>query len=66
MGRRLALVAAAGVVALVCVRLGFWQLDRLEQRRDLNEQIRIDVIGAAPLPGARSSRRTRRHAGTGR
>lgn len=23
-------------VALVCIRLGFWQLDRLEQRRDLN------------------------------
>jgi cytochrome oxidase assembly protein ShyY1 len=39
MGRRIALVVAAIVVALVCVRLGFWQLDRLEQRRALNEQI---------------------------
>lgn len=50
MGRRLALVAAAGVVALVCLRLGFWQLDRLDQRRDLNEQIRsMSSVPAAPL-----------------
>jgi cytochrome oxidase assembly protein ShyY1 len=49
MGRRIALVVAAIVVALVCVRLGFWQLDRLEQRRALNEQIR-SRSSDAPTP----------------
>ncbi len=33
---RLLLVASFGVVALVCLRLGFWQLDRLHQRRAAN------------------------------
>lgn len=35
-------VAAAFVLAMcaLCVRLGFWQLDRLEQRRERNEAIR--------------------------
>ena len=28
------------VVAAVCIRLGFWQLDRLEQRRELNAAYR--------------------------
>lgn len=33
-------------VAAVCVRLGFWQLDRLEQRRERNAAIR--AAGALP------------------
>ena len=33
---RLVLVAAFVVVALVCARLGFWQVGRLEQRRAAN------------------------------
>jgi surfeit locus 1 family protein len=37
---------AAVLIAAVCVRLGFWQLDRLEQRRERNAAI----IGAASLP----------------
>jgi surfeit locus 1 family protein len=31
------IVASFGLVALVCLRLGFWQLDRLHQRRAANE-----------------------------
>jgi surfeit locus 1 family protein len=31
------LLASFGVVVLVCLRLGFWQLDRLHQRRAANE-----------------------------
>lgn len=30
-------------VALVCVRLGFWQLDRLEQRRGYNEAVEAAI-----------------------
>jgi surfeit locus 1 family protein len=37
---------AAVLIAAVCVRLGFWQLDRLDQRRERNAAI----IGAASLP----------------
>lgn len=31
------ILAGFGLVALVCLRLGFWQLDRLHQRRAANE-----------------------------
>jgi surfeit locus 1 family protein len=34
---RLLLLASFGLVALVCLRLAFWQLDRLHQRRAANE-----------------------------
>jgi surfeit locus 1 family protein len=34
---RLLLLASFGVVALVCLRLAFWQLDRLHQRRAAND-----------------------------
>jgi surfeit locus 1 family protein len=37
------------VVAAVCVRLGFWQLDRLEQRRALNARIAAG-LAAPPQP----------------
>lgn len=44
-------VAAAGalVIAAVCVRLGVWQLDRLEQRRARNAEIE-QVMRGAPVP----------------
>lgn len=35
------------VVAGVCVRLGFWQLDRLHGRRDVNARIRVGLTQAA-------------------
>lgn len=37
--RRIVLTVAAVIVAAVCVRLGFWQLDRLQERRALNAAI---------------------------
>jgi surfeit locus 1 family protein len=44
--RTLVFVALALVVAAVCVRLGFWQLDRLGQRRARNELLAARI--AAP------------------
>src|SRR5687767_12142637 len=32
-------LVAAVIIAAVCVRLGFWQLDRLSQRRERNATI---------------------------
>lgn len=45
----------AGLVAIACVRLGFWQLERLDERRERNAQIesRMDEP-ARPLAGLRS------------
>ncbi len=37
------------IVAAACVRLGFWQLDRLAQRRALNARIEARMA-AAPIP----------------
>ena len=49
--RRVALLVVAIVVAAVCVRLGFWQLDRLEQRRAANTLVRSGLEAAVvPLP----------------
>ncbi len=47
--RWIALLAVALVVASTCVRLGIWQLDRLEQRRTLNDRIRKG-LAAEPVP----------------
>ena len=44
--RWIALLVFALVVAAVCVRLGIWQLDRLDQRRTLNAHVRAGL--AAP------------------
>lgn len=42
----------AVVVAGVCIRLGFWQLDRLEQRRAANAALRSALaLPALELPG---------------
>ena len=38
--RRVAIVAIASVVAAACIALGFWQLQRLGDRRALNAEIR--------------------------
>lgn len=43
------LAVAAAVVALVCVRLGIWQLDRLEQRRAFNAEVRA-ALASEPMP----------------
>ncbi|MCB1246377.1 MAG: hypothetical protein KDB69_03845, partial [Acidimicrobiia bacterium] len=37
--RWIAAVVVGVLLAGVCVRLGFWQLDRLDQRRDRNPTI---------------------------
>ena len=53
--RWIALLAVALVVAATCIRLGIWQLDRLGQRRALNERIRTGLaaepVSFDTLPG---------------
>lgn len=44
--RAIFLVAVVTLVAAVCIRLGFWQLDRLSTRRDSNARI----LAASALP----------------
>lgn len=53
--QRVAVALAALTVAAVCIRLGFWQLDRLQQRRTYNAAVQaamelpplqLDSIGA--------------------
>ncbi len=46
--RRAAIVAIASVVAASCIALGFWQLARLAERRDLNSRI-LDRRDATPV-----------------
>jgi surfeit locus 1 family protein len=55
--RRLALTLLVVVCALVMVRLGFWQLDRLQQRRAANAKIsaqinapQLDLNGSSTSP----------------
>ena len=43
--RTLGFVIFAAVVAAACVRLGFWQLDRREQRRALNATLASRLAG---------------------
>ncbi len=47
--RWIALLVFALVVAGVCIRLGIWQLDRLEQRRALNANVERG-LAAEPAP----------------
>jgi surfeit locus 1 family protein len=47
--RALAFVLFAVVVSAGCVRLGFWQLDRLSQRRAINAMM-ASRLGGAPRP----------------
>jgi surfeit locus 1 family protein len=50
--RALSLVVLAVVVAAVCVRLGFWQLSRLRQRRATNAATLARLRAAPVLPNA--------------
>lgn len=43
------LAVAAAVVALVCIRLGIWQLDRLEERRAVNAEVSA-ALASEPIP----------------
>jgi cytochrome oxidase assembly protein ShyY1 len=45
---RVAILVIAAAVAALCVRLGFWQLDRLQERRASNDRIRAG-LAAAPV-----------------
>ncbi len=45
--RRIGLLVVAIVVAATCIRLGFWQLDRLEGRRAANELVRAGLRAPA-------------------
>lgn len=47
--RRIVLFVVAVGVAAVCVRLGIWQLDRLDQRRALNDSIEAG-LAEPPVP----------------
>ena len=56
--RRVTVLLVAAAVAALCVRLGFWQLDRLQERRASNDRIRAGlaaepvVLAEAPGPGS--------------
>jgi surfeit locus 1 family protein len=39
--RRVAIVAIASIVSVACIALGFWQLQRLADRRAMNAEIRL-------------------------
>ena len=63
-GRQIGVVLVAFVVAVVCIRLGFWQLSRLHGREQINAMLEargaqppIDIEGADPsaLPYAHVS-----------
>ena len=47
--RALGFIVFAALICAGCVRLGFWQLDRLDQRRALNAML-SERLGAAALP----------------
>lgn len=47
--RAVAFVAVALIVSLGCVRLGFWQLHRLAERRALNAKL-LSRLSATPVP----------------
>jgi len=65
--RRVAILVLAIAVAALCVRLGFWQLDRLQERRASNDRIRAG-LAAAPMvldEAPRSGAALRRASATG-
>ncbi|HJU91109.1 MAG TPA: SURF1 family protein [Gemmatimonadaceae bacterium] len=65
MRRNVIAVLLALVVAGFCFRLGFWQLDRLEQRRALNARVESRMrfapvdLGSLPTDSTRRYRQTR-------
>jgi surfeit locus 1 family protein len=64
-----AVLLAGAAAALVCIRLGFWQLDRLAQRRATNARVAVrlaqpalaaeSIVAAARHPAALDYRRAR-------
>ncbi|MGH7720888.1 MAG: SURF1 family protein [Gemmatimonadaceae bacterium] len=68
--RSLLALAFALLIAAACVRLGVWQLDRLEQRRALNalvaSRLRAEPVSPAELPLDTGALRYRRVAVGGR
>ena len=62
--RTLALVLVAALVAAGCVRLGFWQLSRLAERRAINAateaRLRAAPVSLAALPADTAARHYRR------
>jgi surfeit locus 1 family protein len=55
-GSAVAAALLAFAVAAVCIRLGFWQLDRLQERRDRNEAIASAMmLPPIPLPDSLAS-----------
>ena len=64
--RDIAFAALGLAVAVACVRLGLWQLDRLEERREFNRQLRsraetapVDLAAIPKDTGAARFRRVR-------
>ncbi len=53
--RSVAVMVVAAAIGAVCVRLGIWQLDRLEQRRAVNAAIVAGLAGAPLSPAAISA-----------
>lgn len=57
------------IVALVCVRLGFWQLDRLQQKRDFDAALlsrtAMEPVDVAGLPATPEGSMYRRATATG-
>ena len=67
--RNLPFVLLCLVMGAVCVRLGFWQLDRLDDRRARNALVRARLeyapVALADLPADTAAVRVRRAAATG-
>lgn len=65
-----ALLAASVIIGIACIRLGFWQLSRLEERRAYNAHLAArrftDPVGLKSLPADTAEARFRRLRVTGR
>lgn len=60
--RHIILIGIAAVVAFTCVRLGFWQLNRLHGRRDVNAMLEARGAEApAPITSLRADEMPYRH-----
>jgi len=60
--RHIILIAVAVIVAFTCIRLGFWQLNRLHGRRDVNAMLEArGTQPVAPIASLRSDAMPYRH-----
>ena len=60
--RHIVLIAVAVIVAFTCVRLGFWQLNRLHGRRDVNAMLEArGAEGPAPITSLQPDAMPYRH-----